>query len=254
MENQKEICYSPLVYNSKLKTLKIDNCRFLQMNLADINASVTDDISINNSVVVSDVESNFILIDQDYMSSLFPLLVYFDIKLTPFITGDLSYLIDTKQNIYLNGTCVNRYTDRNNLVCKHITWINCQEGYIPTEFDLNRLIADLYSSATNNGTLTINTNNPPIVDTTTLQHITDLRARGWVINHNIGVKLTVQNGTGGGYYKDGDIVNIQANPEIGTHYFIKWIGDVSTVNNVNSMTTTITIGSSNLTINATYII
>ena len=254
MENQKEICYSPLVYNSKLKTLKLDNCRFLQMNLADINASITDDISINNSVVVSDIESNYVLIDQDYLTSIFPLLVSFDIRLTPFITGDLSYLVDTKQNIYLNGTCVNRYTDRNNLICKHITWINCQEGYIPTEFDLNRLIADLYGSAINNGTLTINTNNPPIVDTTALQHITNLRARGWVINHNVGVRLTVQNGTGSGYYKDGDIVNIQANPEIGTHYFIEWIGDIATVDNVTSMTTTITIGSVNLIINATYII
>ena len=254
MENEKQICCSPLVYNSKLKSLKLDNCRFLRMNLADINASITNDISINNSVVTQTTYSDQVLIDQSFVVSIFPLVIPFTITETPFITGDLSYLVDTKQNIYLNGTCVNRYTDRNNLVCKNITWINCQEGYIPTEYDLNRLIADLYNSAINNGTLTIDTNNPPISDPSTLQHIADLRARGWVINHNIAIKLTVQNGSGSGFYKQGDIVNIQANPEIGSHTFIAWVGDTGTINDVNSMTTTITIGSSNLVINATYII
>ena len=184
MENKNEISYSPLVHHNKLKSLTINNCRFMETDLSEINANITNNFNISNSIINNDIYNGSLYLNSGYLSSLLVPPIPYSLRVSGVLSGDLSFLVDTKEIIYLNGTRVDRYSDRNNVTCKNITWINCEDGFIPTVYDLNRLINDLYNSALSNGTLTINTNNPSITDPDVLNHITDLRKRGWVINHN----------------------------------------------------------------------
>ena len=184
MENKNEISYSPLVHHNKLKSLTINNCRFMETVLSEIYANITNNFNISNSIINNDIYNGSLYLNSGYLSSLLVPPIPYSLRVSGVLSGDLSFLVDTKEIIYLNGTRVDRYSDRNNVTCKNITWINCEDGFIPTVYDLNRLINDLYNSALSNGTLTINTNNPSITDPDVLNHITDLRNRGWVINHN----------------------------------------------------------------------
>jgi len=64
--------------------------------------------------------------------------------------------------------------------------------------------------------------------------------------------LTVINGTGGGSYEAGTVVNIAANTPANRQVFDGWKGDVSEVARLNSPNTTFTMGNTNATVTATY--
>ncbi len=64
--------------------------------------------------------------------------------------------------------------------------------------------------------------------------------------------LTVTSGTGSGQYVAGTVVNIQANAPAAGKMFDKWTGDVASVADVNSASTTVTMPSANITVNATF--
>jgi len=64
--------------------------------------------------------------------------------------------------------------------------------------------------------------------------------------------LTVNSGSGSGTYLQGTVVNISANSPASGKTFDVWIGDTSTIDNVNSASTTITMPSSNVEVTATY--
>ena len=64
--------------------------------------------------------------------------------------------------------------------------------------------------------------------------------------------LTVTNGSGSGNYTTGTNVPIVANTAPSGQTFDKWTGDISGVANVNSASTTFTIGSANASVTATY--
>ncbi len=61
--------------------------------------------------------------------------------------------------------------------------------------------------------------------------------------------LTVENGTGGGDYEEGQDVDISANVSE-NETFVNWTGDVDNVNDVNAAETTITMPADNITITA----
>jgi hypothetical protein len=63
--------------------------------------------------------------------------------------------------------------------------------------------------------------------------------------------LTVNNGTGGGSYASGTVISISANAPPSGKVFDVWTG-TSGVANVNSASTTFTMGSANAAITATY--
>ncbi|GHV53992.1 hypothetical protein FACS1894181_17890 [Bacteroidia bacterium] len=64
--------------------------------------------------------------------------------------------------------------------------------------------------------------------------------------------LTVNNGTGGGSYTAGTVVNISANTAPAGQTFDKWTGDISGIANVNNASTTCTMGSANATVTTIY--
>jgi hypothetical protein len=64
--------------------------------------------------------------------------------------------------------------------------------------------------------------------------------------------LTVNNGTGGGDYGAGEVIEIIANDPQPGYLFDKWTGDVTNIANVNASTTTIEMGANNAEITATY--
>ncbi|KMQ51072.1 polysaccharide deacetylase [Chitinispirillum alkaliphilum] len=64
--------------------------------------------------------------------------------------------------------------------------------------------------------------------------------------------LTVTNGTGSGEFATGRKITITAGAPPEGHRFKAWTGDVDGIEDVTSPTTTITIGSSNVTVTATY--
>jgi uncharacterized repeat protein (TIGR02543 family) len=64
--------------------------------------------------------------------------------------------------------------------------------------------------------------------------------------------LTVNSGTGSGNYTSGTVVNISANAPPGGQVFDRWTGNTSGIADVNSASTTLTMGSANTTVTATY--
>src|SRR3989344_194240 len=64
--------------------------------------------------------------------------------------------------------------------------------------------------------------------------------------------LTVNSGSGSGSYTAGTVVNVTANAPPTGQMFDRWTGDTSSVANVNSPNTTVTMPASNVTITATY--
>lgn len=64
--------------------------------------------------------------------------------------------------------------------------------------------------------------------------------------------LTVENGSGDGDFIEGAVKTISADAAPSGKEFDKWIGDVDGVADVNSAITTITIGTANVTVTATY--
>lgn len=64
--------------------------------------------------------------------------------------------------------------------------------------------------------------------------------------------LTVNNGSGGGTFSAGEVVNIQANAPAENQLFQQWTGDIETLENASSASTTIIMPSKNVIINATY--
>ena len=64
--------------------------------------------------------------------------------------------------------------------------------------------------------------------------------------------LTVNSGTGSGSYTAGTAVNISANAPPSGQIFDQWTGNTSGIANVNSASTTYTMGGANATITATY--
>ncbi len=64
--------------------------------------------------------------------------------------------------------------------------------------------------------------------------------------------LTVSGGSGSGTYVDGATVSISANPAPEGQIFDTWVGDVSTIEDVDNSNTTIQISGSDLSISATY--
>ncbi|WP_373496509.1 InlB B-repeat-containing protein [Aquiflexum sp.] len=64
--------------------------------------------------------------------------------------------------------------------------------------------------------------------------------------------LTVNNGSGGGTFASGEIVNIHANAPAENQVFQVWTGDIETLENASSESTTITMPSKNVVVNATY--
>jgi hypothetical protein len=65
-------------------------------------------------------------------------------------------------------------------------------------------------------------------------------------------KLTVTNGTGGGSYKAGTVVNISANTPAAGSIFNKWIGQSEPLENINNATTTVYMPSNDMAVQATY--
>ena len=64
--------------------------------------------------------------------------------------------------------------------------------------------------------------------------------------------LAVISGTGDGSYTVGSVVPIQADAPASNQKFVKWIGNVTAVSNVNNPSATVTVPASNLTITALY--
>jgi hypothetical protein len=64
--------------------------------------------------------------------------------------------------------------------------------------------------------------------------------------------LTVNSGSGDGSYTPGTIVDIQADAPASGYDFDKWVGDTSTIADVNTASTTLTMPSANAEITATY--
>ncbi len=64
--------------------------------------------------------------------------------------------------------------------------------------------------------------------------------------------LTVNSGTGDGYYTEGIAANIVANAPAAGYIFDQWTGDVANVADVNAASTTITMPAANTTVTATY--
>src|SRR3989344_2429013 len=64
--------------------------------------------------------------------------------------------------------------------------------------------------------------------------------------------LTVNSGSGSGSYTAGTVVNVAANAPPTGQMFDRWTGDTSSVANVNSPNTTVTMPASNVTITATH--
>jgi uncharacterized repeat protein (TIGR02543 family) len=64
--------------------------------------------------------------------------------------------------------------------------------------------------------------------------------------------LTVNNGSGSGNYEAGTVVNISANTAPSGQTFDKWTGNTSGIADVNSSSTTFTMGSENASVTATY--
>ena len=64
--------------------------------------------------------------------------------------------------------------------------------------------------------------------------------------------LTVNNGSGGGNYEAGTVVNISANAAPSGQEFDQWTGDVAGVANVTAPNTTYTVGNANAVVTATY--
>jgi hypothetical protein len=158
----------------------------------------------------------------------------------------------------IDGTNINHYSDRYNIECKNVTWINHQEGYAPTKYDLNRLVYDLYNSTIYGGMLKIDTNNPPISDPDIIDHINEMvNTRGWTIYYNTGGEATVYNGTGSGIYYTNNIVTIIAKDPVAGYVFDKWVVISGTPvyksgSTETSSTAELIMGSSDFTINATY--
>ena len=65
--------------------------------------------------------------------------------------------------------------------------------------------------------------------------------------------LTVENGSGGGTVASGDTVQIVADAPADGMVFDKWVGDVETVADVSTSTTTIRMPAKNATVTATYV-
>jgi uncharacterized repeat protein (TIGR02543 family) len=65
--------------------------------------------------------------------------------------------------------------------------------------------------------------------------------------------LTVNNGTGDGSYAPSTVVDITADAPASGYEFSQWTGDIATVANVNSSSTTITMPSANAVVTATYV-
>lgn len=66
-----------------------------------------------------------------------------------------------------------------------------------------------------------------------------------------GYKVTITYGTGGGYYEEGDEISIKAK-EISGKEFDVWTGDVSNVEDIYDEETIVTIGTENVSLEATY--
>jgi hypothetical protein len=64
--------------------------------------------------------------------------------------------------------------------------------------------------------------------------------------------LTVNGGSGSGSYEAGTVVNISANTAPSGQVFDKWTGNTGGIADVNSASTTYTMGSANATVTATY--
>ncbi len=64
--------------------------------------------------------------------------------------------------------------------------------------------------------------------------------------------LTVESGSGSGEYEEGDVIDISANDAPSGKEFDKWTGDVSSVGDVNSINTKVTMPASDVSITATY--
>ncbi len=64
--------------------------------------------------------------------------------------------------------------------------------------------------------------------------------------------LTVNNGTGGGEYKAGTVVNISANAPAAGKVFAVWTGDTARVADVTRAATTVTMPENLITVTATY--
>ena len=248
------VYFNPFTDIYKLKSLYLNNIRFLNADLTDICNTITDDLSVSY-VTNPDISYE---ISVSYRNGVPQVPFTGTTEVQPFIVGDLGFLIDTKNKIYLDNTHISRYSDRYNIECKDITWINHRSGYTPTQYDLNRLIFDLYNSTIYNGKLKIDTNNPPITDPDILNHINEMvSTRNWVIYYNKGGDLIVYNGTGSGlYYKD-QIVSITAKDAVPDYVFDKWVVESGNVVYVNGSSETtpnaqIKIGVENIKINATY--
>ena len=65
--------------------------------------------------------------------------------------------------------------------------------------------------------------------------------------------LTIENGTGSGYYAEGENVQIRANSAPAGQVFDKWVGDVETVQDITSAITTVRIPLEDITLIATYV-
>jgi parallel beta-helix repeat protein len=65
--------------------------------------------------------------------------------------------------------------------------------------------------------------------------------------------LTVIEGSGGGFYTNGTLVEIAANAQTSGKAFNRWIGDTQYVDSVTSSTATVTMPTNNISLTATYI-
>lgn len=246
--------FNPFIDIYKLKSLYLKEIKFLQADISDLCNTISGDLAVSY-LTNPDVD---IEVTVNYRNGVPMIPVTGTTVVQPLIVGDLSYFADCKNSIYLDGTHISHYSDRYNIECKNVTWINHREGFKPTAFDLNRLIFDLYNSTIYGGMLKIDTNNPPISDPDIIDHINEMvSTRGWTIYYNTGGELIVYNGTGGGSYYTGNIATITAKDPIAGYVFDKWVIMSGVVNykSGSSETTNIAeiiIGSSDITINATY--
>uniref|UniRef100_UPI0011466BFE InlB B-repeat-containing protein n=1 Tax=Allomuricauda sp. CP2A TaxID=1848189 RepID=UPI0011466BFE len=64
--------------------------------------------------------------------------------------------------------------------------------------------------------------------------------------------LTVNNGSGDGTYESGEVVNIVADAAPTGQQFEAWTGDIASVTDINSASTTVTMPSSEVSLTATY--
>ncbi len=133
--------------------------------------------------------------------------------------------------------------------------VECVESQsVIGRFNLNGSQSDWYALETHNESIAL-----PQGDYTLRFYVYYVSGSGWFnldyLNFTykgVANVLSVQNGSGSGSYSAGEQVAITANDPAEGKVFLKWTGDTSYIDDVNSATATVTMPGSSITLTAIY--